>query len=289
MFDNKLLVWLICFILIGCSSSEFIHSDDDSAILRVMSFNIRVPNDNFPNNWTLRRHLASNVLKEQQPDIVAFQEMKTEQKQFLLATFPQYMSVGAGRNKDGSGEATNIFFNQQRLKLDAKVSGSFWFSDTPNTPGSKHWGNKHIRNATLATFIDRTSGKSLTVINNHWGYSQKFHLNAATLVRKKISHQQINNEAVIILGDFNSLPKFKGLAKLQAKQSTAPLIDSWQASAEDWEGYTFHDFTGVGFKRLDYIFVNDKVSIESPTKVIKSKWYHRWPSDHFPLMLKVTL
>ncbi|WNC69537.1 endonuclease/exonuclease/phosphatase family protein [Thalassotalea nanhaiensis] len=289
MFDSKLLVWLVCLILSGCSNSEFKHSVDSPAVLRVMSFNVRVPTDNFPNNWTLRRHLVSNVLKEQQPDIIAFQEMKSEQKQFLLAKFPHYLSIGTGRNEDGSGEATNIFYNQQRLKLDVEVSGSFWFSDSPNVPGSKHWGNKHIRNATLAKFIDLTTGKPLTVVNNHWGYSQKFHLKAAKLVRQQINQQQKDNEAVVVLGDFNSLPKFKGLAELMAKESNAPLIDSWQVSDVDMDGYTFHDFTGKGFKRLDYIFLNEVVSIESSTKIIQSKWYNRWPSDHFPLMVKITL
>ncbi|WNC71327.1 endonuclease/exonuclease/phosphatase family protein [Thalassotalea psychrophila] len=248
-----------------------------------MSFNIRVPNDKFPNNWILRRHLVDNVLHKHQPDIIGFQEMKIEQREYLLTLHPQYIDIGRGRNKDGSGEASPIFINHKRFELLA--SDTEWYSDTPQIPGSSHWGNKHLRNFSWAKLLDKYTQRSMVIYNSHWGYSQKFHQKAAKLLLEKIGGSAVNMP-VFIIGDFNALPNFKGLALLTKPSKEQTLADTWRETSVDKQGFTFHDFTGVGYKRLDYIFANQYIKTIEPTTVIKDTWYKRWPSDHFPVMGK---
>ena len=69
------------------------------AVLRVGTFNIRVPNDPPPNNWAMRFPRVKALLQKQPLDIIGMQETTAQQLDDLL-TLPGWASIGVAR-EDG--------------------------------------------------------------------------------------------------------------------------------------------------------------------------------------------
>ena len=134
--------------------------------LTVMSFNIRygTANDG-DNHWSQRREFLFEVVRDENADLVGVQEALAFQIDEILAAVPGYAVVGVGRD-DGRarGEFSAILFRRDRFRV--ADSGTFWFSDTPEVPGSKSWGNTITRISTWARLVDR-DGSAFWHFNLH--------------------------------------------------------------------------------------------------------------------------
>lgn len=260
-----------------------------------MSFNIRLPIDPPPHDWSSRSPLVSHIITQHQADIIGFQEMFAMQRDQLLAQTKHYQSIGSGREADLSGEACNIFFRTDRWQLDKNAHGTFWYSDTPEQAGSKHWGNDYLRIVTWARLIHRNTGQGLYIYNSHWDFKNGFQKKAAKLLKQKIAQRQHKNDAYIIMGDFNALENSSAIQALMSSAKEQELIDVWQGFTTKQppvlatkQGASFHGFSGQADSRIDYIFASAKhLKKISTAKLIK---YHRqaiWPSDHFPLLVEL--
>ena len=109
----------------------------DGPKLKVMSFNIRYGSArDAENSWENRRELVFDVLREQQSDVVGLQEAQRFQRDNIRKALPEYGEVGVGRD-DGKtvGEYSAILYLSDRYCADEE--GTFWFSETPEIPGSK--------------------------------------------------------------------------------------------------------------------------------------------------------
>src|SRR5579862_2465592 len=119
-----------------------------------MSFNVRnhLSRDG-DNEWKLRSGLLFDVVRNHQPDLLGTQEAYWPQVEQMRDALPEYEVVGVGRD-DGvtEGETCALFFRHDRFR--ASASGTFWFSDTPDVPGSRHWTPRHARICTWARLID---------------------------------------------------------------------------------------------------------------------------------------
>ncbi len=106
-------------------------------ILRVGTFNVRWANpDDGEHQWQRRRARLFALLNEWGPDVVGLQEPRAAQLDDLRGALPAYDSVAVGRD-DGErgGEFCPIFFRRERL--ERVTGGTFWFSETPDVPGSQ--------------------------------------------------------------------------------------------------------------------------------------------------------
>ena len=155
-----MFVLLLCL----CSCSRPSGADADNALdVGVMSFNIRVGTANDgENNWSKRRGLAFDVIRDYGADVVGLQEAVRFQIDDIREALPEYDETGVGRD-DGTtrGEHCCILYRSDRLEVDE--SDTFWFSDTPEVPGSSHWGNAYIRICTWARFVEKSSGRAFYV------------------------------------------------------------------------------------------------------------------------------
>ena len=156
------LTFLICFSLscfqISCSPTHIDSVDQiipNHLELNVMTFNIRygTANDG-ENRWDNRRNMVLDVLQNHSPDVVGLQEALRFQLDQIRSALPEFAEVGVGRD-DGNtaGEYAALLYRRDRFAL--LDSGTFWLSDTPNVPASKHWGNSITRICTWARLIDR--------------------------------------------------------------------------------------------------------------------------------------
>lgn len=239
------------------------------------------------NRWELRREALFDLVRRAEPDLVGTQEAYWPQVEQMHAALPEYDRVGVGRD-DGAeeGETCAIFYRRDRFQ--AAASGTFWFSDTPEVPGSRQWTPRHARICTWVRLIDR-NGTPLTVYNVHLDHESQ----PARELSVALLQERIRNAApldpVIVMGDFNMEEANPAIRRVL--ECAAPrLLDTFRAVHPDAvQVSTFHDFTGdpVGDK-IDYIFVSEAFTARDAS-ILRDHRDGRYPSDHFPIRAVLAL
>jgi endonuclease/exonuclease/phosphatase family metal-dependent hydrolase len=274
--------------------------------IAVMSFNIRYGTaDDGENRWTHRRDMLFALLRTENPDLIGVQEALRFQVDEILAAVPGYAAVGVGRD-DGkaAGELSAILFRTARFH--AASSGTFWFSDTPEIPGSKSWGNRITRIASWARFVER-DGSAFSHYNLHLDHeSQPSREKSTALLLQRITARPVPSEPVIVTGDFNageSNPALYVLVGPAAAPASAaavpaagapvvpPFIDTFRAVHRDEK--EVGTFTGFAFGRtsgekIDYVLVQPGTEVLAAA-IVRASEGGRYPSDHFPVTARIRL
>jgi len=269
--------------------------------LEIMSFNIRygTANDG-DNHWEKRKELVFDVLREERPDVAGLQEALRFQIDQIRQALPVYQEIGVGR-EDGKekGEYSVILYRQDRFQ--AEESGTFWFSDTPEVAGSRHWGNACVRICSWARLIEKTSGRAFYIYNLHLDHqSQPSREKSVQLLSRRI-RQRKHPDPVIVTGDFNAEEDNPAVLYLKGSHafageagnqnsSTVVLRDSFRVLHPEVGGVgTFHGFEGrSGVGKIDYIFVSPEVQVRG-AEIVHMQKNGRYPSDHFPVMAQIVL
>lgn len=266
------------------------------APVSVMSFNIRLGTANDgDDHWTRRREMLFALLREQNPDLVGLQEAFRFQIEEILAAVPGYGVVGVGRD-DGraSGETSAILFKVSRFHV--AQSGTFWFSDTPDTPGTRTWGNRYNRVSSWARFIDR-DGTAFWHYNLHLDHeSQPSRERSTELLLQRIDARPFRDEPVVVTGDFNVGEDNPALHRLVGAPGTAPsapraFVDTFRVlhpDAAEVGTFTAFKFGETKGDKIDYILVRPGTKVLSAEIVRTSRDGH-YPSDHFPVVATVDL
>ncbi|HEX6638135.1 MAG TPA: endonuclease/exonuclease/phosphatase family protein [Steroidobacteraceae bacterium] len=266
-----------------------IASAADSETLRFMTYNIRldIASDG-ENSWSHRRDWVAAQVQWLHPDIFGMQEVLPNQKADLVAKLPQYRLLGGGR-EDGKekGEACPLAFDTQRFEL--LDHGQFWLSPTPAVP-SKGWDAAFNRVVTWARLKIKESEDVVLAINTHWDH--------IGLIARKQSAMQMSKwiaanakpcERVLVFGDFNSeygsdpldhLRTSRGLRDARHVSKSAPFGPS----------ATFNGFKSPpeGAGAIDHFLLGGGIEVERYL-VLSQTVDGRWPSDHFPVLVDVTL
>ena len=258
----------------------------DSDLLRVMSFNIRYGTaPDGEDAWPNRREFVFDVVRGANSDVIGFQEAMRFQLDELATALPRYSSVGVGREADGGGEYSAIFYD--RTRFDVKQADTFWLSDSADQPGSKTWGNSLPRICSWAQLFDRTSGLSILVFNTHWDHqSQPSREHSGQLIRDRIENLNQDDIPVVLLGDFNVGQGNQAWASLLE----AGLRDSFRDLYADVQGVgTFHAFQGeTAGDKIDAVLVSHHWQVEAAS-IIRANKAGRYPSDHFPVTASLSL
>jgi endonuclease/exonuclease/phosphatase family metal-dependent hydrolase len=269
--------------------------------ISVMSFNIRYGTaKDGDNHWTNRRDMLFALLRAESADLIGLQEALRFQIDEILTAVPGYAAVGVGRD-DGraAGELSAILYRANRFHVAS--SGTFWYSDTPEVPGSKHWGNRITRVATWARLVDR-DGTAFSLYNTHLDHeSQPSREKSTALLLERIKARGVPSEPVIVTGDFNtgeSNPALHvlvgpgGPAAVPAPGATAPpFIDTFRALHRDakevgsFSNFVFGQTTG---DKIDYVLVEPGTKVLS-AGILRTSRNNRYPSDHFPVVARIEL
>ena len=262
-------------------------------MLRVMSFNVW---SDRPRNarWSRRLELIVDMLRSTEPDTMGLQEPDLRMVQDLQARMSEYSWVGVGRDDGGSeGELNPIFYRSDRLAL--LEHNTFWLAAECNVP-TRGWDAYCRRIVTWARFTDVTSGSEFFHFNTHFDhFGRKARRESARLLLTQIS-AIAGGAPVVVTGDFNCREKsvtYRSLttgADKEGKHSGQGLRDSFYAAAQQvhrpkktWRGLPAG---GLGSARIDYIFVNDQISVRTYA-VIADKEPGRRASDHLPVIADV--
>lgn len=251
-----------------------------------MTFNIRYGTArDGEDSWSSRGRLVMALLRRQAPDVIGLQEALRFQLDEIGGSLPGYAEVGVGRD-DGRtrGEYAAILYRADRFQ--ATASGTFWFSDTPEVPGSMSWGNRITRICTWARLVERASGRAFYVFNVHLDHeSAPSRERSATLLVERIARRS-SPDPVVVTGDFN------------AGESDAPVrhlaergfIETFRARhpvAQDVG--TFHGFRGgtTGAK-IDFVFASPAWMVRAAA-IDRTHQRNRYPSDHYPVTARLVL
>jgi len=268
-------------MLLALLAAPFARSTAQDPVT-VLSFNIRygtAPDGDHA--WPHRRELVAGVIRDHAPHLVGLQEALRAQLDELGALLPRYREVGVGRT-DGrtQGEYAAVLVDTARYAVVA--SGTFWFSDTPDVPGSMHWGNRITRIATWARLADRSTRDTIRVYNIHWDHeSQPSRERSARLLLDRLAGDPGPADRVIVTGDFNadeSNPAFQALVS----DARVPLRDTFRALHPGAAVVgTFNAFRGdsTGGK-IDAVLVGPGWEVRRAA-IDRRRVGGLWPSDHF--------
>jgi len=260
--------------------------------LQVMSFNIRYGTaKDGENEWPGRREMLFDLLRARNADLVGLQEALAFQIDEILMAAPGYAAVGVGRDDAArSGEYSAILFKKDRFSI--AESGTFWFSDTPEVPASKTWGNNITRICTWARLIDR-DGRGFYHYNLHLDHqSQPSRERSTVLLRQRIEARAFQADPVVVTGDFNVGESNPALSALVNKSdAAAPFVDSYRVVHPDetmvgtFTGFKFGSTQG---DKIDYVLVQPGTEVIT-AEIIRTSKNDRYPSDHFPVTATVRL
>jgi endonuclease/exonuclease/phosphatase family metal-dependent hydrolase len=301
-FARLLLAWLFpafCAVLLLSFCAR--DADDTGIEVKVMTFNIRygTANDG-DNSWPNRSHMAIDVVREFAPDVLGVQEALRFQLDEMLVGLDGYREIGVGRD-DGieAGEYAAILYRSERF--DVHESGTFWFSDTPDVPGSASWGNNITRICTWAHLIDRTTGRGFYAYNVHLDHeSQPSRERSAELLASRIRSRD-ESDPVIVTGDFNAgegnsvqLYLTGKLERASTGPGAAPpspeLRDTYRVVHPDASAVgTFNSFQGdTTGEKIDAVLVSNEWRV-SEADIVHTTVNGKYPSDHFPVVAVISV
>ncbi len=272
-----------CFVSCWIFGRSFAQTN-----MNLMSYNIRydITTSN-ASPWTERHTAIASQIKRFDVDIIGMQEVLVHQREQLLLDLPGYASVGVGRD-DGinAGEFSPIFYKANRFQL--LVSSTFWLSPTPEIP-SKGWDAALNRICTYAQFLDIQSKDTFWVFNTHFDHvGETARMKSAELILQKIKEvTKETNQAVIFCGDLNLNDDHPTITFLQLQLKDAFLVSKHLHSKMNRTFNNF-DLTRTASKRIDYIFANEKVSVQSFETIVEP-FGVSYPSDHFPILAKLKI
>jgi len=274
----KKIVILLIFIMLRTLSN--------AQSLDVMTYNIRldVAVDG-ENAWPLRKDYFISQIQFYEPDIFGIQEARPNQVADISNGLSQYSQIGMGREGEGKGESSNIYYKKDRFLLNE--SSTFWLSETPNII-SKGWDAAFNRVCTYALFKDKKTKKNLWVFNTHLDHlGEVARTKGIELILSKIAELNTQNYPVIFMGDFNSEPTTERIISLKNQ------MDDCRAISEEKPFGPTGTFNGFKHNEpvtllIDYIFVskNNKLNVKKHAVLSDSKDL-KYPSDHFPVFVKL--
>lgn len=276
----------ICVMLL--SVSALFAQNKKETTFNLSSFNLRMdtPSDG-ENAWPNRKEMVKGLIRFHELDIIGTQEGFKHQLDDILE-LGNYAYVGGGRD-DGidAGEHSAILYNKNRF--DVVDKGDFWFSETADVP-SKGWDATCCnRICSWAKFRERRSGKEFFVFNAHYDHQgQEARRNSSLMLLERIKKIAGDN-TVIATGDFNALPDSE---PIQIIYDSGLLKDAYLVTKDPPYGTvgTFNSFNpeATMMNRIDYIWVTPEVVVKK-YGVLNDMHSGRFPSDHFPVMVKVKL
>ena len=275
-------IFLATFLIFFFRGLTTLEGND---IHSVITYNIKYDDySNGENSWNVRKVALLDLINTLSPDILGIQEGLIHQVEFLASKMNDYKYVGVGReDANRKGEHCAIFFNEKKYKL--LKNSTFWLSESPNEV-SIGWDAALERICTYSLLETINGGNKIWVFNTHFDHVGNIaREESARLILEKIKMLNIQEEPVLVMGDFNALEKSKVIDIL--RQS---LNDTMRDADIKHKGPigTFNNFLNNQeiIKRIDYIFSKGFQTI-SHQHVDKRLDNGNHISDHFPVFVKV--
>lgn len=275
----------------GCVSGVSSGSSRDLDVIRVGSYNIRNMKDDkgTVNDWECRKADLVNVLEKLDLDVFGLQEVFPEQLAYISRRMSGYEFVGEFRNSDRkSGEASPVCY--RTCRFEALDKGTFWLSETPETPGSKSWKTACTRVCSYLILRDRLSGQIFCFANTHTDHrSAEAREKGMQLILDRMKEFG-GGAPIVFVGDHNcscdSAPAMAVRRRLKDARCISKKPDPGPVNSFHRWGEINDDLKW----RIDYIYVSDGILVlDFITHGDKRPGQGLYPSDHFPITATIQL
>ncbi|MEE1137529.1 MAG: endonuclease/exonuclease/phosphatase family protein [Acutalibacteraceae bacterium] len=244
----------------------------------VMSYNVYYKYDE-----ARKDNVIANI-RNHNPDSFGLQEATPEWIEAVATDMPEYAYVGVGRDIDGGGEASPVFYKKDKYELID--SGTFWLSKTPQKP-SKGWDAMFNRICTYVVLRNKETRFVYAHFNAHFDHMGVIaRLESVTVVTEKIS-KICNTFPAVFTGDLND---YEG-GDMYNRVLESGFRDTKQLAETADDKPTFHGYSDLLTKEkpIDFIFVNAMATKVSTYKVDTAKYNGEYASDHHPVISEMTL
>lgn len=278
----------LCAVLAAVVGAHVAPERVEAQPIDVMSFNIRHGRgDDGAHVWPNRRQIVIDLLRESTAPLIGLQEVLDFQLREIATALPTYRVIGVGRD-DGvaAGEFAPLLVDTSRfVVLD---EGTFWFSNTPDVPGSMHWGNRITRICSWVRLHDRRTDDTVRVYNVHWDHeSQPSRERSAALLLARMARDGDQSDGVLVTGDFNA-GEDNAAFRILVTDTARVLRDSYRTlhPAATVVG-TFNAFRGDSTgDKIDAVLVGADWIVDA-AHIDRRQIRALWPSDHFPVTARV--
>lgn len=246
--------------------------------ITVMSYNVY---------YKFAEDRVSNVvqnIKNSNPDSFGLQEATPEWIDAIAAAMPDYAYVGVGRNFDGSGEASPVFYKKDKYEL--VDSGTFFLSKTPDRP-SRGWDAMFNRLCSYVVLKDKTTNFYYAHFNAHFDHMGVIaRLESVSVVTEKMS-RICNTFPVVFTGDLNDYED----GDMYNRVIESGLRDTKRLAETADNGPTYHGYSDLltKLKPIDFIFVSAMATKVKTYKIDTTKYDGEFASDHHPVISEMTL
>lgn len=260
-------------------------SYSETANITVMNYNVKVSGIGKYSPENRAPYLIKSVLGYS-PDSVGFEEVSEDWMSYLKDGINGYACVGIGRDENGEGEASPIFYKKSKYKcID---SDTFWLSETPDVV-SKGWDARYNRVCTYAILKNKTTGFTYAHFNAHFDHLGTVARNqSVALICKKIK-ELCPGIPVIFSGDLNA---DEG-SEMYNRILESGMRDTKYLAKKTMDMGTYHGYSKITeltrTEPIDFIFVNAYCKSVKSYKVDTEKYNGIYPSDHHPVIVELTL
>lgn len=244
----------------------------DAEGLNVMTFNIRrdcIKDKN--NNWEFRKKSIIEMILNESPDIICFQEVMPHMAKYLVKNLEDYYEQASvecftGRDLTKScfiwGEGLLVMFKKYKFALNHTKVFKLFDGRVIN-----------LRRALKVSLYDTINNRDIIVVNTHLCHkSNEARKSSFDLLKDKF--YKIDNP-IFICGDFN--------CQLTDLDNGIDVFSKYFYHNEIDELGTINFFSGPCGKTIDFIFSNEK---PISTDVLRSGNGIKFLSDHYPVVNK---
>lgn len=253
----------------------------------IATYNLRFDNPRDTGNlWRDRAPVVAALIRFHDFDVFGTQEGLKNQLDDINTALPQYSHYGLGRD-DGQdkGEHSAIFFKKDKFRLLNK--GDFWLSDTPEKPGPG-WDARLNRICSWVYLQDIKSKKKFYFFNVHYDHQGiKARQESSKLILQKIK-TIAGNEPALLTGDFNGDHDSEWY---QLIAQSGSMKDTYKEAAHPYANNGSFNGFGATVQNngiIDHIFISKQFGVTG-WGVLTDSYHGKYPSDHFPVITKVTL
>lgn len=272
-------------------------SADDNVITMLMQ-NVCTWGD-APNTPKERFSRVYEEFKYYDPDIIGVSEQSDQWLNYLKGALASdgYERLGGKKlyNDSGKklGDGNNIYYKSE--KLNVIEWDTFWYSSTPDVPGTTLAGAKDKQVATWAVFEVKTTGKRFMVLNTHLHAYQDYGEIRTQQIKilTDFLREYMDEYPVYIMGDMNIEEKHAQYATMLEAFNDSRDIAKVNLSKEQ------DTYNAYGEKEADgdYIFTGKSGNQEILWfKVINEKRFgdysiaeNEWVSDHYGVCVQTRI
>jgi endonuclease/exonuclease/phosphatase family metal-dependent hydrolase len=252
------------------------------------TYNLRYDNPRDSGNlWVDRAPVVINLIRFHDFDVLGTQEGLKKQLDDISNALPEYTRYGKGRDDGGDkGEHSAIYFKKDKFNVLKK--GDFWLSQTPDKPSLGWDATCCNRICSWVQLEDKKSKKRFYFFNAHFDHQGKqARVESGKLMLQKIK-EIAGNEPAIFTGDLNGDHNSEWY---QTVANSSALKDTYRQVKYPYANNASFNAFGSSKNRteiIDHIFTTRHFEVEK-WGVLTDTYFGKFPSDHFPVLVKVKL